>query len=142
MGGELKVMKKFLPVLVCVLLVAGIVTGCGGGEESAESDTIKIGVFEPLTGANAAGGQLELDGVKLANEIYPEVLGKKVELVVVDNKSDKAEAASAAARLIEKEKVVAIIGSWGSSLSIPAGDILKENEVPAVAASATNPLVT
>lgn len=136
-------MKKFLPVLMVVLLAAGILAGCGGGgEEAAESDVIKIGVFEPLTGANAAGGQLELDGIKLANKLYSEVLGKKVELVVVDNKSDKAEAASAVARLIEKEKVSAIIGSWGSSLSIPAGDLLKENQVPAVACSATNPLVT
>jgi len=136
-------MKKFFPVLLCVLLVAGFVTGCGGGgEEAAESDVIKIGVFEPLTGANAAGGQLELEGIELANKLYPEVLGKKVELVVVDNKSDKAESASAVARLIEKEGVVAIIGSWGSGLSIPAGDLLKENEIPAVACSATNPLVT
>lgn len=135
-------MKKLVPIFLCLLLVAAVITGCGGGGEEAESDTIKIGVFEPLTGANAAGGQLELDGIKLANQLYPEVDGKKVELVVVDNKSDKAEAASAVARLIEKEKVVAIIGSWGSSLSIPAGDLLKENEVPAVACSATNPLVT
>ena len=135
-------MKKFLPVLLMLLLAAGVVTGCGGEGESADSDVIKIGVFEPLTGANAAGGQLELDGMKLANKLYPEALGKKVELVVVDNKSDKAEAASAVARLIEKEKVCAILGSWGSSLSIPAGDLLKENEIPAVAASATNPLVT
>lgn len=137
-------MKKYLPVLLCILLVAGFVTGCGGGggEETAESDVIKIGVFQPLTGANAAGGQLELDGIELANKLYPEVLGKKVDLVVVDNKSDKAEAASAVARLIEKEGVVAIIGSWGSGLSIPAGDLLKENEIPCVAASATNPLVT
>ena len=61
-------------------------------EETSEADdVIKIGVFEPLTGANAAGGELEKEGIELANKLYPEVLGKKVELVVVDNKSDKAE---------------------------------------------------
>lgn len=136
-------MKKTVPILLCLLFVAVFAAGCGGGgDDAAESDVIKIGVFEPLTGANAAGGQLELEGIELANKLYPEINGKKVELVVVDNKSDKAEAASAVARLIEKEKVVAIIGSWGSSLSIPAGDLLKENEIPAVACSATNPLVT
>lgn len=95
-----------------------------------------------MTGANAAGGALEIEGVKLANKLYPEVLGKKIELVVVDNKSDKVEAASAASRLVEKEKVTAIIGSWGSSLSMAAGDVVKKAKVPAVAASATNPLVT
>lgn len=136
-------MKKFVPVVLCLLLLAGVVTGCGGGgEEAAESDVIKIGVFQPLTGANAAGGELELEGIKLANQLYPEVLGKKVDLVVVDNKSDKAEAASAVARLIEKDNVSAIIGSWGSAFSISAGNIVKENEVPCVGASCTNPLVT
>jgi len=106
------------------------------------SDVIKIGVFEPMTGANAAGGALEVDGIKLANKLYPEVLGKKVELVIVDNKSDKVEAANAASRLVENDKVTAIIGSWGSSLSMAAGDIVKNAKVPAVGASCTNPLVT
>ena len=66
-------------------------------------DVIKIGVFEPLTGANGAGGADEYDGIKLANKLFPEVLGKKVELVVVDNKSDKVEAANAATVLAQKE---------------------------------------
>ncbi len=146
-------MRKKASVLVSALLVGALVmTGCGtkapstpapGSTGSSSSgDVIKIGVFEPMTGANAAGGALEVEGIKLANKLYPEVLGKKVELVLVDNKSDKVEAASAASRLVEKEKVSAIIGSWGSSLSMAAGDIVKTAQVPTVAASATNPLVT
>ena len=95
-----------------------------------------------LTGDNAAGGELELRGIKLANQLHPEVLGKKVELVVADNKSDKAEAASVAARLIEKDKVSVLVGSYGSSLSMAAGNIVKENKVPAVGTSCTNPQVT
>ncbi len=133
-------MKRTLLVLVAIFMVSALVlTGCG---EKAPSNVIKIGVFEPITGANAAGGQLEVEGIKLANQLYPEVLGKKVELVIADNKSDKVEAATAAARLVEKEKVTAIIGSWGSSLSMAAGDIVKKRKVPAVGASCTNPLVT
>ncbi|HOP75636.1 MAG TPA: ABC transporter substrate-binding protein [Bacillota bacterium] len=124
---------------MAVLVVAVAITGCG---EKKDSNVIKIGVFEPITGANAAGGQLEVEGIKLANKLYPEVLGKKVELVIADNKSDKVEAATAAARLVEKEKVTAIIGSWGSSLSMAAGDIVKKGKVPTVGASCTNPLVT
>jgi branched-chain amino acid transport system substrate-binding protein len=145
--------RKASIVLSGILAASLLVTGCGNssapasggsssGSSSSSSDTIKIGVFEPMTGANAAGGELEVEGVKLANKLYPEVLGKKIELVLVDNKSDKVEAASAASRLVEKEKVVAIIGSWGSSLSMAAGDIVKKAKVPVVAASATNPLVT
>ena len=143
-------MKKVASVLVSALLVGTlVVSGCGtktptagSAGSSGNADVIKIGVFEPMTGANAAGGALEVEGVKLANKLYPDVLGKKVELVLVDNKSDKVEASSAASRLVEKEKVSAIIGSWGSSLSMAAGDIVKNAKVPTVAASATNPLVT
>ncbi|MFZ5969168.1 MAG: ABC transporter substrate-binding protein [Bacillota bacterium] len=144
-------MKKLVTfTLIFVMVLALALTGCSkpaeqapaAGEPAAEADVIKVGVFEPLTGANAAGGAIELEGVQLANELYPEVLGKKVELVIVDNKSDKVEAASAATRLIEKDKVAAIIGSWGSSLSMAAGDAAKNSQIPVVAASATNPLVT
>ncbi|KAF5080607.1 MULTISPECIES: ABC transporter substrate-binding protein [Acetobacterium] len=138
-------MKKPLSVLLSLALVVTMAAGCSSGTtttSSGDSDVIKIGVFEPLTGANAAGGELEVEGVELANKLRPEVLGKKVELVIADNKSDKAEATTAAARLIEKDKVVAILGSWGSSLSIAAGDVVKTNQIPAVALSATNPQVT
>jgi len=149
-------MKKILSLLLAAALVLSLMlTGCAkqeqaatpaeGGEQPAapaEGDTIRLGVFEPLTGANAAGGELELEGIKLANKLYPEVLGKKVELIIVDNKSDKVEAATAAARLVEKEKVSAVIGSWGSSLSMAAGDIVRNAKVPAMGTSCTNPLVT
>ena len=114
----------------------------GGEEKAADQNVVKVGVFLPLTGDNAAGGELELRGIKLANQLHPEVLGKKVELVVADNKSDKAEAASVAARLIEKDKVSVLVGSYGSSLSMAAGNIVKENKVPAVGTSCTNPQVT
>jgi len=147
-------MRKLSLLLAVILILSLSLTACAkpaqetSGETSsgetpaAGGDVIKIGVFEPITGANAGGGALEVEGIKLANKLYPEVLGKKVELVIVDNKSDKVEAANAAALLVEKEKVSAIIGSWGSSLSMAAGDIVKNAKVPAVGASCTNPLVT
>lgn len=145
-------MKRVLSLMLVVLLAMSMVlSGCakqeapgasGGNAEPASEDVIKLGVFEPLTGANAAGGELEVEGIELAHELYPEVLGKKIELVIVDNKSDKVEAATAAARLVEKDKVSAIIGSWGSSLAMAAGDVVKNAKVPAVGTSCTNPLVT
>ena len=134
--------KKLLSVMAVSALAMGLFTGCGGEEKAADQTVVKVGVFLPLTGDNAAGGELELRGIKLANQLHPEVLGKKVELVVADNKSDKAEAASVAARLIEKDKVSVLVGSYGSSLSMAAGNIVKENKVPAVGTSCTNPQVT
>ncbi|WP_026887324.1 ABC transporter substrate-binding protein [Clostridium beijerinckii] len=138
-------MKKKISLLLAVAMVTTFtLAGCSKSDTKAniDSDVIKIGVFEPMTGANAAGGQLEVEGVKLANKLYPTVNGKKVELVFADNKSDKVEAASAASNLVEQEHVNAIIGSWGSGNSMAAGDIVQDAKVPAVAASATNPLVT
>jgi branched-chain amino acid transport system substrate-binding protein len=134
--------KKIASVLtLAAALVAGVSTvGCS--KPAADADVIKIGVFEPLTGANAAGGADEYDGAKLANKMFPKVLGKTVQLVAVDNKSDKVEAANAATVLVQKEKVSAVIGSWGSSLSMSGGPIFAEAKIPAVAVSATNPNVT
>ena len=105
-------------------------------------DVIKVGVFLPLTGDNAAGGELELRGIELANKNHHKVLGKTVKLFVQDNKSDKAEAANVVARLIEKDKVCAIVGTYGSSLAMAAGNIVKENKIPTVGTSCTNPQVT
>ena len=133
--------KTFSVLTLAAVLAAGVsVVSCSS--PSGDSDVIKIGVFEPLTGANSAGGADEYDGIKLANKLNPKVLGKTVKLVAVDNKSDKVEAANAATVLVQKEKVKAVIGSWGSSLSMSGGPIFAEAKVPAVAVSATNPNVT
>ncbi len=106
------------------------------------ADPIKIGVYLPLTGQNAFGGQLELEGVQLAHKGNPTILDRPVELVVVDNKSDKVEAANAVQRLIERDKVVAIIGTYGSSLALAGGEIAERAGVPVIGTSCTNPLVT
>ena len=135
-------MKKIISLTVASLLMILALVGCGKKESPADSNVIKIGVFEPVTGANAGGAKWEIEGIKLANKLYPEVLGKKVELVIVDNKSDKVEAANAASRLVDKENVNAVIGSYGSSLSIAGGEIFKNAKIPAVGASCTNPMVT
>lgn len=141
-------MKKLKSVLALGLALSLSLAGCtkedasDAGGQGDSSDVIKIGVFQPLTGANAGGGEMETEGIKLANKMYPEVLGKKVELVIADNKSDKVEAGNAVAKLIDSDKVSAIIGSWGSGYSMAAGEAVKNAQIPTVAPSATNPLVT
>ena len=136
-------MKKILIVLAVILIaVFGWLALKPANNPSADSDTIKIGVYLPITGANAAGGELELDGVKLAYEQQKEVLGKKIELVIVDNKSDKVEAANAVKRLVSKDKVNAIVGSYGSSLAMAGGDVAEKAGIPMVGTSCTNQMVT
>jgi branched-chain amino acid transport system substrate-binding protein len=128
-------MKKWI-VLLCVLVPA-LFSGA-----AVAADTIPIGVYLPLTGQNAFGGQLELDGVKMAHQEQPMVLGKRVELFIVDNKSDKVESSNAVKRLIEKEKAVAVLGTYGSSLAMAGGEVAERAGVPMVGTSCTNPLVT
>ena len=111
-------------------------------QAAVESGVIHVGVYLPLTGQNAFGGQLELDGVKMAHEEKPEVLGRKVELSVVDNKSDKVESANAVKRLIERDNAVAVIGSYGSSLAMAGGEVAESAGIPMIGTSCTNPLVT
>ena len=126
-------------------LLAMMLAACKGESKTA-GDVIKIGVFEPMTGANAAGGAMEVEGIRLANELNPtvEVAGKtyKVELVVADNKSDKVEAANAVQRLIDQDKVRVLLGSWGSSLAMAGGEVARDAKIPAIGLSCTNPLVT
>jgi branched-chain amino acid transport system substrate-binding protein len=125
--------KKFLLAVCVVLLAAGVSFG---------ADVIRIGVVATVTGQNAFGGQLELEGMQLANKIYPEALGKKIELVVVDNKSDKVESATAASRLIENDKVAALIGPYGSGPTMAAGEVAEVAGIPLMGTACTNPLVT
>ncbi|MGN0008741.1 MAG: ABC transporter substrate-binding protein [Desulfovibrionaceae bacterium] len=125
---------------LATLAMTALALGIAGAAFAA--DAVKIGVYLPLTGQNAFGGQLELEGVKLAHQQMGTVLNRPVELVIVDNKSDKVEAANAVKRLVERDKVVAFIGTYGSSLAMAGGEVGEKAKVPGIGTSCTNPLVT
>ena len=130
-------MKKNLYFLTMVMLIIAFITSTVFAD-----DVIKIGIAEPMTGSNAVVGQLAIEGYELAREHKPTVLGKKVEFVLVDNKSDKVEAANAAARLVERDKVKAILAGSASSLVLAAAEITEKAKIPLVTSNATHPLVT
>lgn len=131
-----------LRIVVLLLILAVLVPLLPGCSEGAGSKEINIGVYEPMTGGSASGGQMTWEGIQLANEMYPEVLGQKIRLYLEDNKTEKSEAANAVTRLIDQKKVIAIIGSYGSSLSMAGGQVAKTKKIPVVGCSPTNPLVT
>jgi len=109
---------------------------------SFAAETIKLGGWLPMTGAVAAYGQDAWAGIQIAMQMKPNVLGKKVVVVVADTKSDKIEAANAMSRLIEKEKVIAVIGEMISGDTMAGGPIAEKAKIPVVSPTATNPLVT
>ena len=138
-------MKKLTVCLLVFLLASSVLFAAGGTEQKSGVKEVVIGVFEPLTGENGGGGYQEVLGMRYANKVYPTVTinGEtyNVRLVEADNKSDKTEAVTAAQSLISSGASV-ILGSYGSGVSIAAGDIFLDNQVPAIGASCTNPQVT
>jgi ABC-type branched-chain amino acid transport systems, periplasmic component len=123
-------------------LFCALILSLGLATVAFAAEPIKIGVYLPLTGQNAFGGQLELEGIQLAHKEMAQVLGRDVKLVIVDNKSDKVEAANAVKRLTAMEKVTGIIGTYGSSLALAGGEVSEKAKTPAIGTSCTNPLVT
>ena len=133
-----------------ITAAAAALAGCSssGGSASGSSaggKTIKIGVFEPASGDNGAGGKQEVLGVEYANSLAPtvEIGGEtyNVELVEVDNQSSTDKAVTAAQELVSK-KVSIVLGSYGSGVSIAAAPTFQSASIPAIGCSCTNPAVT
>ena len=142
--------KKLLIPAVLVLAVF-ILSGCSTWSSfkqtfitQPQSDTdqsITIGVIEPQSGRYASRGKDEIKGIELANSIYNNVDGYKVNLVKVDTQSTVAGTETAIKALIEMHPI-AIIGSAGEASSLTIGEYLDEAEIPAITPAATNPLIT
>ena len=136
-------MKKVIAIVLALVMVFAL-AACGGSGK-AESNTVTIGVFEPASGDNGAGGKQETLGVQYANSVQPtvEIGGKTYNVVVkyVDNESSNDKAPSAAAELVNAGCSI-VLGSYGSGVSIAGGPTFEEAGIPAVGITCTNPQVT
>ncbi len=126
-------------LLALMLVTSFVLFGLVG--QGMAADTVKIGAYLPMTGAVAAYGEMENNGIEIARSMEPEVLGKKIEVILVDTKSDKIEAANAVTLLVEKEKVVGILGEAISGNTMAGNPISEAAKIPSVSPTATNPLV-
>lgn len=147
-------MKKLLAVLL-VLMLALSFAACGTPstdngaaateQPSSGNPVVKIGVFEPASGDNGAGGKQETLGVEYANSVCPTVdingTTYDVELVKVDNESSNDKAASAASTLVSAG-VSVVLGSYGSGVSIAASPTFEAANIPCIGITCTNPQVT
>ncbi len=139
-------MKKAIALVLALVMVFAL-CACGGndsGSASAEK-VVKIGVFEPQTGDNGAGGKQEILGMQYANAVQPtvEIGGEEyqVQLEIVDNRTNAENGPSAAAELIDRG-VSVVLGSYGSGVSMAGGTVFQEAGVPAIGVTCTNPQVT
>ena len=137
-------MKKILALALALIMVFAL-CACGSSGGSSSSNTVTIGVFEPASGDNGAGGKQETLGVQYANSVQPtvEIGGKTYDVVVkyVDNESSNDKAPSAAAELVNAGCSI-VLGSYGSGVSIAGGPTFEAAGIPAVGITCTNPQVT
>lgn len=146
-------MRKLLQFLLVGLFSFSLIA-CGdksgddgkdGGSANDNSETIKIGHFGSLTGNTATFGQETQRGLELAVEELNAnggLLGKKVELITEDTRSQTQDAGLAAEKLIGQDKVAVLIGEVASSLSLVAAPIAEREKVPMITPASTNPKVT
>ncbi|CAM4385742.1 ABC transporter substrate-binding protein [Bordetella muralis] len=126
-------------------LYALIAAGTLFAAPAMAQETIKIGVSQPLTGPVAAAGTYVANGARLAAEqlnAQGGVLGKKIELIVEDNKSNPREAVNTAEKLILRDKVPVMIGAWGSTFTLATMPKLQEYGVPMVVETASSSKIT
>lgn len=137
--------KIYFKVLLSTMVVFVLIVGLVLTTWSSNSNSIKLGVNLELSGAVAQFGQKNLQGLKLAVEEINQkggVLGKKIELVIYDNKSDKTEALNVATKLATKDRVLAILGCLTSGATKSASVAAQRYKVPIVSSTATDDLVT
>lgn len=128
-------MRKFLYFLFIIITIF-----CEKGEKR-----LKIGLIAPLTGDVKTFGESVKNGFLLAIEEANQkggILNKKIGYVLCDDKNDPTEAANAAYKLINQDKVNAIIGSVASKASIPVSEVCEQARIVMITPTSTNPKVT
>ena len=138
---------KLKKLLAMSMLAVTAMTGCSSGPVSQGNggETIKVGASFALTGDVASFGKAAKNGLILAVKEYNAkggVLGRQIELFVEDNKGDELEAANAFRKLIDKEEIVAFIGSDISSTTEAIAQIAAEEKIPMMAPTATKLNIT
>jgi branched-chain amino acid transport system substrate-binding protein len=133
-------MKLLALVAVFSLVLAGAFVSCGGG-----SKYVTVGAVGPVTGAAATFGISTKNGDQLAVDEWNAkggVLGKQIKEVFADDKGDPAEGATVYTKLIQQDKVCAIVGTVMSKVSLAGAPICQAAKIPMVATASTNPKVT
>lgn len=144
-------MKRMVSLLLAAALLP-VLLACGSAyfarapaAAAAPAEIIKIGIYEPASGDNSASGLQETLGVQYAHSLANTVnIGGKdyaIKLAIVDNASSTQKGPAAAESLV-RLGVSAVVGSYGSAVTIAASDVFAKAGIPVVCPSCTNPQVT
>lgn len=127
--------KKRLALMLGAFVLAGsLLTGCGGSEQTGSSKTpIKFGVIGPYTGPNAKPGASMKQGVNLAVEEINKaggVKGKMLEAIFEDDASVPAQSVSATEKLVTKDEVAFLIGTFNSATTLADMKVIAKEKTP------------
>ena len=141
-------MKRSLITLGLVTLLAATFA-CerrgDGGPAADVGGVIKVGIYGDLSGQTSSFGQSTKNGVLMAvDEINAAggINGRKIEWVMEDDQGQPQQASTVVKKLINQDKVVAVIGEVASSNSLAAAPVAQEAKIPMITPSSTNPEVT
>lgn len=139
-------MKRVFAMVMAVVMAAVMFAGCSsnGGSSSNDGDTIKIGMMGPHTGEYAAYGLGVRNGAELYFNKVNEaggINGKKIQLVIYDNKGDDTEAVTAFARMVD-DGVTALLGDVLTSNTLAVVGEANAVNMPMITPSATAAAVT
>jgi len=142
----MKNLKRSLVTLVAFSsLAASLLTLTACEKKGSGSNEILIGEFGAMTGGTATFGQSTHKGVMLAVEEANDgggILGRKIKVITEDDQGKPEEAQTAVTKLINKDRVSAILGEVASSNSLAAAPVAQQNRIPMVTPASTNPKVT
>lgn len=143
-------MKKNLLKVIAAMVITGLIatfSGCSSEQTSTNSGDkeIKIGTFGPYTGDAATDGIQSRDGATLAVEQINKkggVLGKQIKLITMDDQAKAPESMNVVQKLIQQEKVTALVSGSYSTPSKTVSPVVQQAKVPMVVAYAVNPDIT
>ena len=119
--------------------------GANSNTAGPTGNTIKVGVYGDTTGATSSFGQSTKNGIQLAFEEINAaggVNGKKLEMLFEDDQGTPEKAKTVISKLINQDKVVAVLGEVASSNSLAAAPVAQDAKIPMITPSSTNPKVT
>lgn len=136
-----------MKALFLVLTLAIVNAGCSQRPQSTERDRtpIKIGFFGDLSGRTFNFGRSAYNGVIMAADEINQaggINGRKIDVVIEDDRGSPEEAARLTAKLIDEDKVVAIIAGGTSGISRAAAPKAQSSHIPLISPSSTDPAVT
>lgn len=124
------ILRVFLITLTFLLTLATLVPTTTVAQDD---EPIVIGASLPLTGAFSIAGEKHAEGyqlcVDLINASEQKLLGRPVELIVSDNRSDVEQALAQHERLINQDNVDLLFGTFSSRLTFPTSAIAEQNEM-------------